>query len=321
MALTQRRFDAEDDLRRLQDLSHRIWQRDRSRLGFDTSFGTLAWDGGGIGPARAFVDGDRLLGWARLTPGYERIRRVGLHDLAPPSLTWLVDDAADDRVGLLAEILAWAHGGEADRRFVTSHAETDDEAAELLESEGFVPAFDEPFGVYLQQPLTGSGAGTGTGVAADPPAPQGYRFTTMAEIGDVDARAEVHRRAWDGSARSGDDVRSTMATWPYRADLDLLAVAGDGTLAASALAWYDPSYGYGEFEPVGTVPEHRGRGVGAALLRFGLARLAGAGAAHAVVGARGDDDYPLPRRLYRSVGFTIVARQVVVRPVTVRPGR
>jgi ribosomal protein S18 acetylase RimI-like enzyme len=314
MALTRRRFDPKDDLRPLQDLSHRIWERDPSRLAFETSFGTLAWEAGGVGPARAFEDDGRLVAWARLTPGYERIRRVGQHDFAPPSLVWLVDDTIDDRTGVLAQVLRWARGGEARRRFTTSYAETDDEAAAFLEDDDFVPALDEPFGVYLQQPLTGA-TGTDDGAAADdPPAPPGYRFATMAEVGDVDARAEVHRKAWDGSARSGDDVAATMATWPYRPDLDLLAVADDGTLAASALAWYDAGYSYGEFEPVGTVPEHRGRGVGAALLRFGLARLARAGASHAVVGARGDDDYPLPRRVYRSVGFTIEARQVVVRP-------
>ena len=86
-------------------------------------------------------------------------------------------------------------------------------------------------------------------------------------------------------------------------------------MASSAICWFDPAYTYGEFEPVGTASAHRGRGVGAALLRFGPARLGGAGATRAVIGARGDDDYPLPRRLYRSVGLHEIATQIIVRAV------
>lgn len=97
----------------------------------------------------------------------------------------------------------------------------------------------------------------------------GYRFLTMVELDDLDARAEVHRLAWEGSTRSPSDVRATMSTWPYKPELDFVAVADDGSLAASALCWYNPVYSYGEFEPVGTARDHQGQGVGAALLRFG----------------------------------------------------
>ena len=103
-----------------------------------------------------------------------------------------------------------------------------------------------------------------------------------------------------------------MATWPYRADLDCLAVAADGTLAASAIAWFDQSAGVAEFEPVGTATEYRRLGVAAALLQFAFERLSAAGATTALIGARGDDDYVGPRAIYTSVGFEVVSRQVVV---------
>ena len=67
------------------------------------------------------------------------------------------------------------------------------------------------------------------------PALDGYVFTTMADLGDIDLRAEAHRVAWTASTRTGHDVRTTMATWPYRADLDIIVTTPDGGLIT---AWY-----------------------------------------------------------------------------------
>ena len=302
MDVVRRLFDPAAELRALQDLSHRVWSHDARLLNFETSFGTLAWERGGTGRARAFELDGELVGWARLAPGYSRIRAAGVRDEAPPSLVWQVDVTAPRRADVLTAVLAWVEGRAAER-FTTSHNEADDVAADLLHRRGYLPDPTEPFSSYLQQPRTD----------LVEPTLAGYRFVTMAELADVDLRAEAHRSAWEGSSRSGDDVRATMATWPYRRDLDLVALADDGSPAASVICWFDTAYRYGELEPVGTAPAHRGRGVGAALLRVALARLRRAGAAFALVGARADPDYPVPRRLYRSVGFDEVARQVVLR--------
>jgi ribosomal protein S18 acetylase RimI-like enzyme len=302
VTLSRRVIDPAVEFRVLQDLSFRVWRRDPACLNFETSFGILAWENGGGGRHRGFErDGD-LVGWARLSPGYRRIRSVGEWDQAPPSLVWQTDLSGPDPREVLEAILGWAEE-RAGEPFTTSHNRADRDSAAVMYRRGYVADPGEPFGIYLQQRLD------------SPPEPHldGYRFVTMVELADVDKRAEVHRLAWDGSTRSADDVRRTMSTWPYRPDLDFVALAEDGSLASSAIGWFDPTYGYGEFEPVGTASAHRGRGVGAALLRFGLARLWRAGATHAVVGARGDDDYPLPRRLYRSVGFREIATQTMVR--------
>lgn len=110
-----------------------------------------------------------------------------------------------------------------------------------------------------------------------------------------------------------EDLRRLQDLCPYRADLDIVVLTKEGDPVGSALIWFDESYDYGEFEPVGTASAHRGKGLGAAMLRFGLSRLQAAGATHAVVGARGDDDYPIPRRLYESVGFQRFTTQQIVR--------
>jgi GNAT superfamily N-acetyltransferase len=245
----------------------------------------------------------RLLGWARLTPGYDnRIRQMGVRDVAPPNLVWVIDWRDPARDDLLREIIEWA-ASRSDEPFTTSHAAADAQAAALLRDLSYDPDPTEPFGVYLQQALAPS----------EEPMLEGHRFTTMAEVDDLELRAEAHRVAWDGSTRSADDVRATMLQWPYRADLDVIVLAEDGSPAGSATMWFDETYDYGEFEPVGISSRHRGQGLGAAMLRFGLARLHAAGATHAVVGARGDDDYPVPRHLYASVGFVKFTSQQIVR--------
>ena len=52
----------------------------------------------------------------------------------------------------------------------------------------------------------------------------------------------------------------------YRRDLDLVAVAPDGAVAAFATIWFDDVTRSAYFEPVGTVPSHQRRGLGKAIL-------------------------------------------------------
>jgi ribosomal protein S18 acetylase RimI-like enzyme len=101
-----------------------------------------------------------------------------------------------------------------------------------------------------------------------------------------------------------------MNTWPYRSDLDFVIEGPDGSLAAAANGWFDEENRVGEFEPVGTHPAHRQLGLGRALMLFGLQRFREAGASEAIVGCRGDADYPVPKLLYESVGFRELSREL-----------
>jgi len=69
----------------------------------------------------------------------------------------------------------------------------------------------------------------------------------------------------------------------FRADLDLVAVAPDGTFAAYVGASYDEAGRRGILEPVCTAPGHRRRGLARALIEEGLCRLEARGAVDAVV--------------------------------------
>jgi GNAT superfamily N-acetyltransferase len=85
----------------------------------------------------------------------------------------------------------------------------------------------------------------------------------------------------------------------YRRDLDIVAIAPNGDMAAFCTIWFDDFVRTGYFEPVGTVPEHRHRGIGKSILTEGLIRLKHIGADIAYVSS-----YTEPAHaLYASVGF------------------
>ena len=86
----------------------------------------------------------------------------------------------------------------------------------------------------------------------------------------------------------------------YRRDLDLVAVAPDGSLAGFATIWYDDVTRAAAFEPVGVAPEHRRRGLGRALMEEGLRRAQWMGATRAHVASYG----AAAHATYASVGFT-----------------
>jgi mycothiol synthase len=70
----------------------------------------------------------------------------------------------------------------------------------------------------------------------------------------------------------------------YRRDLDLVAVAPEGEIAAFCTIWFDDVTRSGYFEPVATVPDHQRRGLGKAVMTEGLRRLQRMGATTAFVG-------------------------------------
>jgi GNAT superfamily N-acetyltransferase len=147
---------------------------------------------------------------------------------------------------------------------------------------------------------------------------------------ELAARVDVHRRCWaparirtllglpvtgtePGSGYSADRHRAVLASPVHRPELDLVAVAPDGSFAAFGLGWLDDHSGSLLFEPVGTDPGHARRGLARALCAHMLRVARDLGAGQAVVGPRGDDGYPVPRRLYAGLGMREVARFVPLR--------
>ncbi len=70
----------------------------------------------------------------------------------------------------------------------------------------------------------------------------------------------------------------------YRRDLDLVAVAADGSIASFCTIWFDDVTRSAVFEPVATVPAHQKQGLGKAVMLEGLHRLKKMGCKLALVG-------------------------------------
>lgn len=139
-----------------------------------------------------------------------------------------------------------------------------------------------------------------------PRLPEGYHLRHMAGEVELAARVAIHRAAFAPSQMSEAKHRAVMQAPTYRPDLDLVAVAPDGSLAAFALVWYDATSRLGLFEPVGCHPDHQRRGLATALLYEGLRRLDHLGAQVAYVNSGGPTDPGA--HLYQSAGFTEIDR-------------
>ena len=113
----------------------------------------------------------------------------------------------------------------------------------------------------------------------------------------------------------GNAIRHTEG--PVWVSLDWVA-EHDGQMVASALVWLDEQTGSALVEPVGTHPDHRGRGLAAAVNIAGLTAARDLGGTHGLVIPRGDDDYPAPGRVYRSIGFRPGPRTVRLSSPTVQ---
>lgn len=100
--------------------------------------------------------------------------------------------------------------------------------------------------------------------------PGGFRLRDCVGI-DPERRAAAHRDAWNDLSEIGiENARSTFSTEMYRAiaaapyydpTLDIVVEAPDGAYAANCICWADPATGLAIFEPTGTHPGSRRRGL------------------------------------------------------------
>jgi mycothiol synthase len=131
----------------------------------------------------------------------------------------------------------------------------------------------------------------------------GYTLrTTRPDSEDYQRVADMLNAAFNRTLHTGPEVRRFMTQAPcFRHELDLVAEAPDGSLAAYVGVIFEETNRHGLFEPVCTHPDHRQKGLAQALMFEGLHRLKALGAVHVLV-ATGD---AIPaNRLYDSIGFT-----------------
>jgi ribosomal protein S18 acetylase RimI-like enzyme len=299
MPLESRPYASLDDLREMQAGVTQAWLTPRRPL-ISCSIGDLAWWYAGAGPGidwseriRIWTHGGSVVGWGFFRP--------------PASLDWFAlprRDEADERQ-VLGEILDWG-----DRRVAASRAvaHSGDPApslevfaadgwleADVLRERGFVAS--DPALVQYFQSLDRE--------LPEPAVPDGYRVRTVAGAAEIPARVDVHRAAFAPSKLTVEKYEILVGLETYDYTQDAVVEAPDGSFAAFTMCWLDRTVGLGYFEPVGTHPDHRRRGLGKAVNTFGLRLLQAAGAREAMVYSEAST--AASRALYESVGFTGIA--------------
>ena len=136
------------------------------------------------------------------------------------------------------------------------------------------------------------------------PAP-GYSIRSLGDHAELPARSWLSWRVFhpdepDENYQGWEWYPDVQRCPLYRRDLDLVAVALDGKLAAFCTIWFDDVTRTGCFEPVGTSPDHLRKGLGKAIMTEGLRRLKSMGAIHATVAGYSE----AARALYGSVMTT-----------------
>lgn len=135
----------------------------------------------------------------------------------------------------------------------------------------------------------------------------GYTVRALGDEGELPARSWLswkvfHPEEPDEKYQGWEWYRNVQRVPIYRRDLDIVAVAPDGELAAFCTVWFDDITRTAVFEPVGTHPNHQKRGLGKAVMSEGLRRAQKLGATLATVSSYSDGAHAL----YESMGFTDV---------------
>jgi ribosomal protein S18 acetylase RimI-like enzyme len=296
MNVSYRPYQVEDDFWRMRELLRRVYllndRRERSwhvaRLEY-ARWHTLAniaglrleevatlWEDDGELVAFVMPDGER--GEAHLCIDPTRRTRPLEEEML---------DVAEDRLPKVApdgthKLTVWAPGVDTPRQ-------------ELLIQRGYVRDDwpEHQWRCDLSAPI------------ADAPLAAGYTIRSLGDGLELLERCYASGLGFhEGDIRVAVDNRDdptwyrNIQTAPlYRRDLDLVAVAPDGAIAAFCTIWFDDVTRSAYFEPVATVPAHQRRGLGKSLLTEGLRRLRRMGAVVAGVGGYN----PAANALYRSV--------------------
>jgi len=146
----------------------------------------------------------------------------------------------------------------------------------------------------------------------EPRLPPGFTVRPLAGEAEVPAYVAVHRAAYGTEYMTVERRLSIMRQAHYRPELDLVAVAPDGALAAFGVYMIDASENErtgrneGEIAIVGTHPACRRRGLAQVLVLVGVSAMRRAGIAGAFLTVA--DGNTVAIRVYEAAGFRTQAR-------------
>lgn len=135
----------------------------------------------------------------------------------------------------------------------------------------------------------------------------GCQVRAFAGESELAHRVEAHRQVWHpwtvGNI-SDEDYAAFMRIPGYDQQLDVVAVASDGVIAAYVNGWVDPLNQVGDLGPVGARQAYRRQGLTKAVLLECMRRMERRGMKRVSVSTGETNEAGL--RLYGSVGFRIV---------------
>ncbi len=222
------------------------------------------------------------------------------------NLRWELDPAAADPA-LEDEIVAWGlscvHRLEPDEPLTLDASCRADDAARsaFLQRHGFSAQPVQT--LHLARPLDGP--------IPAPQLPPGMAIRPALEAGDVEALAALHRAAFGTSHMTAAHRQAMIDAPGYMPELDLVAVAPDGRLAAYCLVSISAEENArsgqqaGYTDPVATHPAFRRMGLARALLLAGMQRLKERGMAVACLGTSSENE--AMQAAARSAGFYVEA--------------
>ena len=296
------------DVRLMQGLAQRVAATRLDLVNAEATYGELAWNWGKgraahgrTWPRRLWFSGGDLVawGWAQLPHRVTRSNGV-VKDVTGARLVYQVDPGHAGRVD---EVIDW----------YADIAATLDRAVVLAAADRFARTRWVANG-YRTDPASLGDTGDWTqlnqrdlAALEQPGLPDGFRFRTADEVGP-EAATRAHVDAWAPSTYTAEAYQGVRQTAAYRGDLHFLVEGPDATMAASTIMWLDELNRTVEFEPVGTHPAYRRRGLARAMLLHAMHRARVAGAVQAMVACRGAPGFPAARALYHGLGFREISR-------------
>jgi mycothiol synthase len=219
---------------------------------------------------------------------------------SPHSVALFVHPTLRGRGTLEAPMIAWASdlarasqtGGDA--RLWTTALESDTAYITYLIAHGWER--DDLYSLRMVRSLDGT--------LPPPQAPEGWTIRSVGGEDEWPRRVELHREVWQPSNLTLEKYQRLRSSSVYTSDLDLVAVAHDGTFASYAGGWLDALNGTGLFEPVGTLVDYRRQGLSTAVLREGLRRMQARGAHTAWISTGPKNTQAAS--LYQALGFEII---------------
>jgi mycothiol synthase len=204
------------------------------------------------------------------------------------------------------DMLAWADerhevSGADGSTLTVYERESDGMFAAFIQVRGFARTDDPPMRFHRQSLAR---------PAPEPVLPEGFEVRAVREE-ELEQRVEIHREVWHPSKVTLESYRQLRAAPGYDPELDIVAVAPDGTIGAYAICWHDEVNRSGLFEPVGAREAFRGRGLAKAVLLESMRRLRERGCEMVYVYTT--EDREAACRLYLSAGFEVIDRWLAYR--------